>query len=434
MDITNINTWMGLIGGLIGIVSAVVAITVYATRLQVEGSRKVKAHEAEISEKRSTIVALEASVQALTQSVLLLRKGREDAYKLLTELDTMLGEIRNATGSTADSIFIRNPYADDSLIFLVAHGEAAAKIKRMKVPINKSLVGTVFQKGRPSIFPDPEAGQPAGDIDKKAGYQTNHAMSIPLVMAGEVVGVAQFLNKRDGAPFNSADLLKAQQFCAELAIRVRTIVADHDALKWLGIAETPDDAPASVLFADLSNSRELFRDLATDQVLELFSEYYDRLGSIVLRYGGTIDKALGDGFMARFNVPRRLTDFHVAAIRSALGMQDEFSQIKAEWLRVGRPVEKIANRIGVGSGRVIGSMTGHPQHLAYTVIGPAVNAASYLCDAARQTESGILICKNTYESASEMLRGVASFVGLESGSEEVRYEVRPEKRGPGYLP
>jgi adenylate cyclase len=186
----------------------------------------------------------------------------------------------------------------------------------------------------------------------------------------------------------------------------------------------PDEASASVLFADLSNSSELFRDLATEQVIELFNEYYDRLGSIALRFGGTIDKALGDGFMARFNVPRRLTDFPMAAVRSALEMQVEFNQIKTEWLRVGRPVKNIANRIGVASGPVIGSMAGHPQHLAYTVIGPAVNVASYLCDAARQTESGIVICPETREAVGDMLRGVAAFVGLESSAEEARYEVR----------
>lgn len=421
----NIPTWVGVVGGLIGIISALVSLTVYITKLQIEGNRKTKAHEEEIKEKRSTIAALESSVQGLTQSLLLLRKGREDAYKLLTELNSLLGDIRNATGATADSILIRDPYAEEMLIFLAVHGEAAEKIKRMKISIKESQAGKVFQRGVSSIFPDPSAGDHAGHTDKKAGYRTESMMSVPLCIAGETVGVAQFLNKREGTPFSSGDLAHAQQLSADLAVRVRTLAADQDALKWLGIAEVADAVTASILFTDITQSHSLFDNLKTTEVIELFNEYFDRLGSIALRYGGTIDKFLGDGFMARFNVPRRIADFQAASIKAAVAMQTEFDQIQTEWQRLGRPVQGISNRIGISSGPVIGSMIGHPQYLSYTVMGQPVNTAAYLCDEARKTQSGVLICTTTFEKVKKDLSGTARFVRQNFGSGEPGFEVQP---------
>jgi len=312
----NIPGWVGLAGGLIGIVSALVGLTVYFTKLQVEGNRKLKAFEEELKEKRSAIAALEASVQGLTQSVLLLRKGREDAYKLLTEINALLGDIRNAIGSTADSVLIRDPYAQEMLIFLTAHGEAADKIKRMKVPVAKSLAGKVLQQGVSSIFPDPAAGERAEQTDQKAGYKTQHVVSVPLCVGSEVVGVAQFLNKRNGVPFDGADLARAQQLSTDIAVRVRTLASDQDALKWLGVAEVAEEAAASILFADITRSSALLNKIRTGEVIDLLNEYFDRLGSIALRYGGTIDKFLGDGLMVRFNIPRRIANYEVAAVKA----------------------------------------------------------------------------------------------------------------------
>ncbi|MGH7830656.1 MAG: adenylate/guanylate cyclase domain-containing protein [Candidatus Binatia bacterium] len=421
----NIPTWVGVLGGLIGIISALVSVTVYITKLRIEGNRKMKAYEEELKEKRSTIAALESSVQGLTQSLLLLRKGREDAYKLLTELNSLLGEIRNANGATADSILIRDPFAEETLIFLTVHGEAAEKIKRMKVSVKESQAGKVFQRGVSSIFPEPSSGGHARHTDKKAGYQTQSMMTVPLSIAGETVGVVQFLNKRDGAPFTGGDLAHAQQLSADLAVRVRTLAADQDALKWLGIAEVADNVAASILFTDITQSHSLFENLQTTEVMDLFNEYFDRLGSIALRYGGTIDKFLGDGFMARFNVPRRIADFQAAAIKAAVAMQTEFNQIQTEWQRLGRPVKEISNRIGVASGPVIGSMIGHPQYLSYTVMGQPVNSAAYLCDEARRTQSGVLICRTTFEAVEKDLSGVARFVPRDFGSGDRGFEVQP---------
>lgn len=49
----DIPTWVGLAGGLIGIISALIGLTVYFTKLQVEGNRKIKAYEEELNMRKS---------------------------------------------------------------------------------------------------------------------------------------------------------------------------------------------------------------------------------------------------------------------------------------------------------------------------------------------------------------------------------------------
>lgn len=247
----DVSTWVEVVGGLIAIVTAVVVLTVYFTRLKLEGGRQLRGCQLELEEKRSTISALEASVHGLTQTVQLLQKGKDDALSALHELNGLVEDVRKTTGATAGSILIRNPYSDGSLVFLVVHGEAADKIRKMKTPIDKSLAGAVLQTGRYSIFPaQGEVANARHDqTDKKSSYQSNYVLSLPLQVGATTVGVLQLLNKQDGMPFHERDLGMVQPLCSTLAVRVRTLASDPDTLKLLGIAEIPDETTASILFA-----------------------------------------------------------------------------------------------------------------------------------------------------------------------------------------
>lgn len=159
-------------------------------------------------------------------------------------------------------------------------------------------------------------------------------------------------------------------------------------------------------------------------IMDFLNEYFDRLGSIALRHGSTIDKFVGDGFMVRFNVPRPMNDFASEAIGSALAMQAEFTSIRDEWLRLGRPLQGTTHRIGIATGSVMGGLMGHSQYLSYTVIGEAVNRAASLCEQARQTESGILICRMTVDAAQHSGKKVPDFIKHEFTAGEIAYEIR----------
>src|ERR671910_643838 len=122
----------------------------------------------------------------------------------------------------------------------------------------------------------------------------------------------------------------------------------------------------TVLFADLSGYTA-FAELVDRALL--------RLGHEVERYGGTVDKYIGDNVMAIFGAPVAHEDDAERAVRAGLGMQDAMAEVN-DGLPDGA---HFALRVGVNTGEVLAGAVGD----AYTVVGDTVNVASRLQSAAR---------------------------------------------------
>ena len=105
---------------------------------------------------------------------------------------------------------------------------------------------------------------------------------------------------------------------------------------------------------------------------------------------------IGDGIFVNFR------DFGPAgsalnAVESAIAIQKEFQEILESWENYGIKIPKhIKHMVGIATGEVYTGFVGHRQERRYKLVGPTVNLASHLCDAARATSSGILICQNTF--------------------------------------
>ena len=119
----------------------------------------------------------------------------------------------------------------------------------------------------------------------------------------------------------------------------------------------------------------------------------ERLGAIGVQHGARIDKYLGDGMMLSFetagaeNAPK--------ALRAALEMQREFSEIKQEWQRLNYALDLLDHRIGIASGPVYGRRMGYSGTSIFTIMGAPVNLAAHLCDQARTASARILISEDT---------------------------------------
>jgi adenylate cyclase len=100
---------------------------------------------------------------------------------------------------------------------------------------------------------------------------------------------------------------------------------------------------------------------------------------VVFRYGGTLDKYIGDGIMALFGAPQigELLSPNVYAVRAvdaALGMIEAHKRL-VEKLDPGKAFDF---RIGINTGPVYAGFFGTRQRLEYTVIGDTVNTAARL--------------------------------------------------------
>src|SRR6266540_990426 len=131
----------------------------------------------------------------------------------------------------------------------------------------------------------------------------------------------------------------------------------------------------TVLFADLSGYTAFAERLDPEAVKSLVDRALLRLGQEVERYGGTVDKYIGDNVMAIFGAPVAHEDDAERAVRAGLGMQAAMAEVN-EGLPDGA---HFALRVGVNTGEVLAGAVG----AAYTVTGDTVNVASRLQSAAR---------------------------------------------------
>src|SRR5436853_5403701 len=78
----------------------------------------------------------------------------------------------------------------------------------------------------------------------------------------------------------------------------------------------------TVLFADLVGFTSRSEQLDPEDVRALLSPYYARLRSELERFGGTVEKFIGDAVMALFGAPVAHEDDPERAVRAALTIRD----------------------------------------------------------------------------------------------------------------
>jgi class 3 adenylate cyclase/tetratricopeptide (TPR) repeat protein len=132
----------------------------------------------------------------------------------------------------------------------------------------------------------------------------------------------------------------------------------------------------TVLFGDLSDFTAWAEDLDPERVGSVADLVLATLSRIVTGMGGRVDKLTGDGIMAVFGAPTAHEDDAERAVRAAAAMQTEVRRLMAEQAGGGG---RMGLRVGLNTGEVL---AGVQAHLAYTVVGDAVNTASRLSDAA----------------------------------------------------
>jgi len=134
---------------------------------------------------------------------------------------------------------------------------------------------------------------------------------------------------------------------------------------------------ATVLFADLSGYTAAAERMDPEAVKGLVDRTLRRLGAEVERFGGAIDKYIGDNVMGVFGAPVAHEDDPERAVRAGLAMQAAMEEINEEVERTHGVAFSL--RVGINSGEVMAGAVGD----RYTVIGDVVNVAARLQAAAR---------------------------------------------------
>src|SRR3954464_3497706 len=105
----------------------------------------------------------------------------------------------------------------------------------------------------------------------------------------------------------------------------------------------------TVLFADLSGYTAVAERMDPEAVKALVDRVLLRLGEEVERYGGTVDKYIGDNVMAIFGAPVAQEDDEERAVRAGLGMQAAMTDVSLD-LPDGVEFDL---RVGINTGEVM---------------------------------------------------------------------------------
>ena len=192
-------------------------------------------------------------------------------------------------------------------------------------------------------------------------------------------------------------------------------------------AQQAERKQITVLFSDLSGFSALSEKEDAEEVRSLINECFDKLGQIILRYGGHIDKFIGDELMALFGAPIAMEDHASRALYASLELRDVFATF-SESQRSLR-VHSLSLHMGINSGLVVAGAIGTETKREYTVMGDPVNIAARLV--ARAGPGDILVGENTRRLAGDEFdyEDLGS-LRLEGRAAEQRvYRVRGVQRG-----
>jgi adenylate cyclase len=153
----------------------------------------------------------------------------------------------------------------------------------------------------------------------------------------------------------------------------------------------------TTLFADISGFTALSETLDPEQVTDIVNACFQSLTDVVVRYGGTIDKYLGDAIMALFGAPEAHEDDPERATHAALEMLDALKRTLAQLPPV---AANLTLHIGINTGPVVAGAVGAVGQRDYTVMGDAVNLASRLKDIA--PSGHIYVGPETYRQTSRL--------------------------------
>lgn len=182
-------------------------------------------------------------------------------------------------------------------------------------------------------------------------------------------------------------------------------------LDFRGITQT-----VSVLFIDIRDFTRITESHhSTEQLVFFLNDYYTTIANQVHIEGGIIGKYAGDSILAYFGAPapKPEPESSVAALLTALALQEAISELSERWSYLGMPPVRVG--IGIGMGPVVAGPIGSGSQFEYSVIGDAVNLASRLQALTRNVPGfHTILSAEVYEALDEKIKTQLRVVDFET--------------------
>jgi class 3 adenylate cyclase/predicted ATPase len=209
-----------------------------------------------------------------------------------------------------------------------------------------------------------------------------------------------------GCPSCGAENPPENRFCGNCGTPLAEGLAAPVGTAAVGVSER---RLVSVLFADLVGFTTLSEHRDPEEVRELLSQYFDRCRTLIERYGGTVEKFIGDAVMAVWGTPVAREDDAERAVRAALALTQAVTALGEE---VGMPELRVRAGVLTGNAAVELGVEGEGM-----VLGDTVNTASRLQSIA---QPGTVLVDDVTRRASE-----AAIAYEDAGEHEVKGRDQP---------
>lgn len=305
---------------------------------------------------------------------------------------------------------------EKELIFRIALGEKGEKVKKIKLKVGEGIAGWVAKTGKAIIVNDVK-NEPRFNkrVDRKTGFKTRSILCVPLYSKEKMIGVLQVINKHENLPFTKGDEELLHTFACHAAIAIENAklyenireeerkrgiyqrflspqIVDEIMNKAKTISLGGRRQNVTILFSDIRGFTEITEAKPPEYIVDLLNEYFAEMIDVIFKYGGTLDKFIGDGLMAIFGTPIYYKDHAKRGVAAALEMQEKLKALNMRNRK--RGFVELAVGIGVNTGSVIAGNIGSQKRMEYTVVGNGVNIASRLEGLAQGGQ--ILITESTY--------------------------------------
>ena len=146
----------------------------------------------------------------------------------------------------------------------------------------------------------------------------------------------------------------------------------------------------AILFSDIRSFTSISEHNKPETIVAFLNRYFTVMCTVIKKYGGTVDKFIGDAIMALFGAPVSYEDNARRAVAAAYEMREALETVALEDLVMPDGM-KFNIGIGIHYGDVIVGSIGSSDKTDYSVIGDNVNLASRMEGLTKTYGSMILV-------------------------------------------
>jgi class 3 adenylate cyclase/CHASE2 domain-containing sensor protein len=154
---------------------------------------------------------------------------------------------------------------------------------------------------------------------------------------------------------------------------------------------------ATIFYSDIRGFTNMSERMTPQAIYDQLNEYFEAMCVVIFKYGGYVDKFIGDCIMVAFSAPVQTPDDARNAVDAAIEQQRVIRELGERWRAQGK--EPFTVGMGINTGRVVMGNLGSSSRMNYTVIGDDVNIAARLYNVALGGQ--IIISESTYAEVKD---------------------------------